>query len=246
MQFGLLFHRGGVDAGGLRFLCRWMFRLHLGLLFHLSRWAQFTWRAVAYDCRKRTSSVKSIDCSANARLVLITSLVVPRLRLWVRIAESLRRLYSIRVPEAVRILVKGGKIGALGFVTASTGSEGAASCPLRFNVAVWMDRLPHRKEAINVATWRSAEFSTQGLNVTSRPVSTRKRWGDLRVMKPKDRVKRSERDVGHVASTTSLIVNSIVNSFQAAVDPRLTLDPCVVAKGPVAKVGTDNVKHPLP
>lgn len=70
--------------------------------------------------------------------------------------------------------------------------------------------------------------------------------GDLRVMKPKDWVKRGEWNVSHVASTTSLIVNSVVNTFNAAVDSRPALGPRVIAKRPIAKVGTKNVKHSLP
>lgn len=70
--------------------------------------------------------------------------------------------------------------------------------------------------------------------------------GDLRVMKPKDGVKCGEGNAAHVSSTTGFIVNRVVNAFQAAVDPGLALGPCVVAKGPVAEVGADNVEHPLP
>lgn len=65
-------------------------------------------------------------------------------------------------------------------------------------------------------------------------------------MKPKDWVKGGERNVSHVAPTTSLIVNRVVNAFQAAVDPGLALGPRVVAEWPVAKVGTDDVERPLP
>lgn len=70
--------------------------------------------------------------------------------------------------------------------------------------------------------------------------------GVLRVMKPKDGVKCGKGNAAHVSSTTGFIVNRVVNAFQAAVDPRLALDPCVVAKRPVAEVGADNVEHSLP
>ena len=65
-------------------------------------------------------------------------------------------------------------------------------------------------------------------------------------MEPKDRVKRGVRNVSHVTSATSLVVNGVVNAFQAAVNPRPALVPCIVAEWPVSNVGTEDVKNSLP